>query len=158
MAHVNTVAVSGNLTRDPEVRWHGTSDDGKETAIVSLGIANNRRRYDRASGEYVESVSFFDVEVFGGFAVVVAKKMKKADAATITGRIDQQTWESSDGKRSKVVIVAEQIDSEAFFRSKDEDSAVVVTEQGGATTEAASSPASQPKPAAATPASDDIPF
>lgn len=153
MANVNTATVSGNLTRDPECRW--LSEDGSK-GIVNFGIAVNRRRKDE-SGEYVEETSFFDIEVFGAFAVLVAKKMKKADAATIQGRLEQQTWGEGDGKRSKVVIVADQIDSEAFFRSKDEDNAVVVGTPGaGQTTEAATAPAEAP--VAAAPASDDIPF
>jgi len=155
MANVNTAAVSGNLTRDPEVRW--LAEDGG-SAIVNFGLAVNRRRFDKDAGEYVEETSFFDVEVFGGFAVLVAKKLKKADAATIQGRLQQQTWGEGDGKRSKVVIVAEQIDSEAFFRAKDEDNAVVVGERpAAAATQAAPIAATEAASSQGTTA-DDIPF
>lgn len=150
MAHVNSTTVSGNLTRDPEVRW--LAEDGS-SAIVNFGLANNRRRYDKATEDYIEETSFFDVEVFGGFAVLCAKKLKKADSASIQGRLMQQTWEKDGEKKSKVVIVAEQIDSEAFFRSKDEDNAVAA----GSPPAQAAAPAAESAPAA-KPAADDIPF
>lgn len=151
MANVNTVVVSGNLTRDPEVRW--LSEDEK-SAIVNVGIAVNRRRFDKKAEDYVEEVSFFDIEVYGGFAILAAKKLKKGDSTTVQGRLEQQTWGEGDDKKSKVVIVAEQIDSEGFFRSKDEDAAVAVT-NGSSTTAATTTTEA---PAAAPAADDDIPF
>ncbi len=151
MANLNSATVSGNLTRDPETRW--LAEDGK-SAIVSFGIATNRRRFDKTTEDYIEEVSFFDIEVFGGFAVLCAKKLKKADSASVQGRLLQQTWETTDGKRSKVVIVAEQIDSEGFFRSKDEDSTVAASEAPASSN---TSPATEVIKAAA-PTTDDIPF
>lgn len=151
MSNVNSATVSGNLTRDPETRW--TSDDGK-SAIVNFGIAVNRRRYDKTAEEYVDEVSFFDIEVFGGFAVLVQKKLRKADAATVQGRLEQNSWETDDGrKHSKVVIVAEQIDSEGFFRSKDEDGV-----GSGDTPAATETPAETPVAVAAGVSAADIPF
>jgi len=151
MANVNSTVISGNLTRTPEVRW--LADDEK-SAIVSTAVAVNRRRYDKQAEDYVEEVSFIDVEVYGGFAVLVAKKLQKGDAATVQGRLDQQTWEKDGEKRSKIVLVGEQIDSEGFFRSADENNEVVVGTRESAP---AAAPAAEAAPAAA-PASDDIPF
>jgi single-strand DNA-binding protein len=147
MSNVNTVTVSGNLTRDPEVKW--LSDNG-EAAIVNLGIAVNRRvRDENAEGGYAEDVDFFDIDVKGKFALLVAKKLRKADFAAVSGRLDYQAWETSEGeKRSKVVIDAREIDSEGFFRSREEDRAI----GGGEAAPAAA------KPPTATPKSDDIPF
>ncbi|MBA2726528.1 MAG: single-stranded DNA-binding protein [Actinobacteria bacterium] len=153
MANVNTCTISGNVTRDPETRW--IADDGG-SAIVSFGVAVNRRRFDKATDDYIESVSFFDIEVFGGFAVVVAKKLRKADAVTIQGRLEQQTWGEEDAKRSKIVIVCDQIDSDAFFRPKDEDATVSVGQRTAIAQAAA--PKVDAAPAATPAADDDIPF
>jgi single-strand DNA-binding protein len=152
MANVNSTTVSGNLTRDPEVRW--LADDGK-SAIVNVGIAVNRRRFDKATEDYVEEVSFFDIEVFGGFAILAAKKLKKGDSTTVQGRLQQQTWGEGDEKKSKVVIVADQIDSEGFFRAQTEDAVVALTDRNQAAAPAAT--ATEAAPAAAA-ADDDIPF
>lgn len=144
MANVNTVTVSGNLTRDPETRW--TSEDGS-SAIVSLGIAVNRSRKN-GEGEYVDEVSFFDIDVFGSFALLVARKLRKGDSAVVNGRLEQQRYEQDGTERSKVKIIATQIDSQGLFRSKDEDNtptAAVAAETGQAEIPAA-------------PSDDDIPF
>lgn len=139
MSNVNSVVVSGNLTRDPEVRW--TSEDGS-SSIVSLGIAVSRSR--KVNDEWTDEVSFFDLDVFGSFANLVARKLKKGDSATVQGRLEQQKFEKDGESRSVVRIIATSIDSEGFFRSKDEDNMV------GA--------ASAPAETAAAPTGDDIPF
>jgi single-strand DNA-binding protein len=157
MSNVNTVAVSGNLTRDPE--YKKINDD---FAVAKLGIAVNRRVKDASSDDgYGEKVSFFDVEVLGsGFAALVGRKMKKGDSATVTGRLEQQTWETTEGdKRSKVVIIATEIDSEAFFRSRDEDNSLdAPAETAPAAAPAAAATPAEAQVAAAVAADDDIPF
>ena len=154
MANVNTCTVSGNLTRDPGVRW--LTEDGS-SAIVNFGLAVNRRRKDK-EGEYIEEVSFLDVETFGAFAVLVAKKMRKADAATIQGRLEQQRWEKDGESKSKVVVVAEQIDSEAFFRAAEENATVAVGSTAPATVQDELPAETAVSDAAAVPSADDIPF
>lgn len=148
MGHVNTVTISGNLTRDPQVTYIN-EDEG--TAIVKLGLASNRQRKNQ-DGEFIEETTFADIEVFGRFATLCAKKLRKTDPATISGSLKLSEWEKDGEKRSKLLIVAAQIDSPAFFRSADEDAAVVVG--GGEQKAAEATEAAAP----ATPADDDIPF
>lgn len=142
MSNINTVTVSGNLTRDFEVKSFG--DDGK---VGNVGIAVTREY--KKGDDYVKEVSFFDVTVWGRYAELCARKLKKGDGATISGRLKQDTWETDEGKRSKVVIIADQIDSDGFFRSKDEDNAPG---------EASSTPATESAEPAPTGSDDDIPF
>lgn len=153
MSNVNSVVVSGNLTRDPELR---STTNG--TSVVNLGIAVNRSyKSESAEGGYAEEVSFFDVTVWGGFGELVARKLRKGDSATIQGRLKQDTWETDTGeKRSKVQIIADQIDSDGFFRSKDEDNTAVAApaETAPASTAATSTNTETP----ALPSADDIPF
>lgn len=144
MSNINTVAASGNLTADPEIKMTGSDGD---FAIVNLRMANNRSKKQQ-DGSYEDEVSYFDVTVFGKFAELVDRKARKGDPITVQGRLEQQRWETSDGdKRSKVVIIAQTIDSPAFFR-KDED---VKAKEDGSSTAA-------PDAAAPAPADDDIPF
>lgn len=146
-SNVNAVTVSGNLTRDPEVKTFG--DDGQ---LCKFGVAVNRSV--KRDGEYTEEVSFFDVTVFGGFAGLCARKLKKGDSATIQGELRQDRWETPEGNRSQVYIVSNQIDSEAFFRSKDEDN-VVVADAPATAAALATAPETAPAASAQT---DDIPF
>lgn len=147
MSNLNTVAVSGNLTRDPELK---TIPSG--TSVAELGIAVNRRIKDEsAEGGFREEVSFFDVTVWGRYGELVARKLNKGDSVSVQGRLQQQRWQNEVGEnRSKVIIVADQLDGAGMYRSKDEDNDV----QASAPAEA---PAAE-KPAATTPQTDDIPF
>lgn len=141
-SNVNVVVLSGSLAAEPEVKW--TNDDGD--SIVRLGVIV-RKSKKNADGEYEDVSSIFDVEVFGKFATLTARKLKKFDAVTVSGELVKDEWEAEDGsKRSRVKVVARNIDSEGYFRSKDEDNDT-----------SAPSEATEAAPAAA-PASDDIPF
>lgn len=148
MSNVNTVTVSGNLTRDPE-------SVGKDTTVVKLGLAVNRQYKKAGDTEYTDEVSFFDITVFGNFGDLVARKLRKADRVTVQGRLKQDSWETPEGdKRSKVGIIADTIDSDGFFRPKEEDNAVT-----SAAPAPAEAPAGSPAPATAAPSQDDdIPF
>jgi single-strand DNA-binding protein len=144
MSNINTVSISGFLAGDPEVRW--TSEDG-DSSIVRLGVVN-KRSVKNADGEYEDVSSIYDVEVFGKFANLVARKLKKLDNVAVAGRLERDEWEQDGQKRSKVKVVAQNIDSEGFFRSKDEDNAVETSTPA---------PAAEATPAA-VPTSSDIPF
>ena len=141
---LNNVTVSGNLTRDPELR---NTTGG--TSVANLGIAVNKSR--KVDDEYVDAVSFFDVTVWGNYAELVARKLQKGDAISLTGEVEQQRWEAEDGsKRSKVVIIARQIVGAGMFRSKDDEQAPL--------TEDAPAPSATEAAPTAEPSTDDIPF
>lgn len=143
MSDVNTATVSGRLTRDPELR---TTTNG--TAVCNLGIACSRSRKGD-DGSYTEETSFFDCVVWSGFGELVARKCQKGDLVTVSGRLQQRSWEADDGsKRSKVEIVADEMDGPGFYRPASEDNT------GGGEYVPAASQAS----GAATPPDDDIPF
>lgn len=144
MSNINTVAISGNLTRDPVSK---TLPSG--TTVAELGIAVNRSRKGE-DGEWTDEVSYFDVSVFGNFADLCDRKLRKADGVAIQGRLEQQRWEKDGEKRSKVVVIAEKIDSPSFFLRDEE----VKPRQDAAATAVAGEQAELPT----TPTDDDIPF
>lgn len=100
----NTVSIVGNATRSPELRF---TPGG--AGVASFGVAVNRR-YQK-NGEWVEDVSFFDVVAFGSLAENTAETVEKGMRVTVTGRLDQRTWDDKEtgGKRSKVEIVADDV-------------------------------------------------
>lgn len=143
MSNVNSATISGNLTRDPELR-HTPSG----YAVANLGVAVNRTRKDKDTQERIEETSFLDVTVWGGFGELCCRKLRKGDLVTVQGRLEQRSWEADDGtKRSKVEIVADQVDGAGLYRSKDEENTT--------TAPATAAPAQAPLAAAAD---DDIPF
>ena len=105
MAIDNTVTVTGNATREPELRFTPSGQ-----AVASFGIAVNRRWQNRQTQEWEESVSFFDVTCWSTLAENVAESVAKGTRVTVAGRLDQRSWETQEGdKRSKVEIVADDV-------------------------------------------------
>jgi len=112
---VNTVAVSGNLTRDPELK-HLPSG----TSICEFAIAHNRRWRD--GDDWKEQVHFFDCAAWGNFGELLARKLRKADSVTVSGRMEYSSWEQEDGtKRSRIKVIVNDIESRAMFRKADEE-------------------------------------
>jgi single-strand DNA-binding protein len=100
-----TTILMGNVTRDPEIRY---TSDGQ--AVLTMGVAVNRRWLPRESKEWEESVSFFDVVCWRDLAENAALTLEKGSRVLVAGRLEQRTWQSEDGERhSKVELVAEDL-------------------------------------------------
>ena len=137
---INRVVISGNLTRDPELRQTAGG-----MAILKMGIAVNDRRKNSQSGEWEDVPNFFDVVLFGTRGESLSRFLNKGSKVAIEGKLRWSQWETPEGdKRSKVEIVADDIE---FMSSRGEGGG------GGG---------SYSGPAAKTPADpiidDDIPF
>ena len=105
MAIDNNVTVTGNATREPELRFTPSGQ-----AVANFGVAVNRRWQNRQTQEWEEAVSFFDITAWAQLAENVAESVSKGTRVTIAGRLDQRSWETQDGdKRSKVEIVADDV-------------------------------------------------
>jgi single-strand DNA-binding protein len=104
MSDLNRVTLVGRLTRDPEVRY--TSGG---MAIVNLGLAVNGRQKDGASGQWVEKPNFFDVKLFGERFERLAQHLEKGRRVGVDGRLEWSSWETDGQKRSKVEIVANEL-------------------------------------------------
>jgi single-strand DNA-binding protein len=97
---INTVVISGNLTRDPEFR---SLPNG--TPVCELGVAVNERIKDE-SGNWTDRPNYFDVTVWGGMGEWAARSLTKGAGVTVEGRLRYEAWEKDGQKRSKVKIVA----------------------------------------------------
>jgi single-strand DNA-binding protein len=98
-----TVTVTGNITRDPELRY---TSGGR--GVAGFGIAVNRRY--QVNGEWQEQVSFFNVTAWATLGENCAQSLSKGMRVIVTGRLEQRSWETQDGdKRSVVEIVADEI-------------------------------------------------
>jgi single-strand DNA-binding protein len=110
-----TTTIVGNLTRDPEIRY---TREGQATA--TLGVAVNRRWQNRATEEWEESTSFFDVVAWRDLAENVALSLTKGMRVVVTGRLEQRSWETEDGdRRFKVEIVADEVGASLRFATID---------------------------------------
>lgn len=99
----NTITCTGNLTRDPELRY---TTGGR--GVASFGLAVNRR-YKKGE-EWVEQTSFFNVVAWGELGENASASLTKGARVIVTGRLEQRSWETSDGeKRSVVEIIADEL-------------------------------------------------
>ncbi len=99
----NKLALAGNLTRDPELKY-----TPKGTAVCNLGIAINRT-WKNEAGEKMEEVTFVDLTAFGRTAEAIAQYLKKGRGIFIDGRLKLDTWDdkTTGKKRSKLGVVVE---------------------------------------------------
>jgi single-strand DNA-binding protein len=101
--NINRVVITGNLTRDPELRSLPSG-----TAVCDLRVAVNTRRKD--GEEWVDKPNFFDVTVFGGQGEAVAQHLTKGRGVAVDGRLEWREWETKDGdKRQAVDIIADSV-------------------------------------------------
>jgi single-strand DNA-binding protein len=105
--------ITGNLTRDPELR-----STGGGTPVCELRVAVNSRRKDGQTGEWVDKPNYFDVPVFGAQGENCNAYLSKGRPVAVEGRLDWREWEAKDGsgKRQRVSIIANSVQ---FLGSRD---------------------------------------
>lgn len=150
--NINRVVLTGNLTRDPELR---STPSG--TPVCGLRVACNTRRKD-SSGEWVDKPNYFDVTVWGRQGENAAQYLEKGRPVAIDGRLEWREWEDKEGnKRQSVDIIA---DSVQFLGGRGEGGG---GGNGSSFTPQADVPADtsdfqQPAPSGGGASDDDIPF
>ena len=107
---INRVIISGNLTRDPELR---RTQSGM--AILSLGVAVNDRRKNSQTGEWEDYVNFVDCTMFGNRAESVSRYLSKGQKVAIDGKLHYSSWERDGQKRSKLEVIVDDLE---FMSSK----------------------------------------
>ncbi|WP_205696276.1 single-stranded DNA-binding protein [Conexibacter sp. SYSU D00693] len=102
--NINRVVLTGNLTRDPELRSLPSG-----TQVCTLRIASNSRRKD-ASGEWVDKPNYFDVTVWGAQGENCARYLSKGRPIAVDGRLEWREYTTQEGqKRQAVDIVADAV-------------------------------------------------
>ena len=102
---INRVNISGNLTRDPQLRQ---TQGGM--AILSLGVAVNDRRKNQQTGEWEDVPNFVDCVVFGTLAEKLAQFLAKGSKVAIEGKLRWSQWEKDGAKRSKLEVIVDEIE------------------------------------------------
>ena len=103
--NINRVIITGNLTRDPELRSLPSG-----MSVCSLRIASNTRRKDGASGEWVDKANYFDVTIWGRQGENAAQYLSKGRPVAIDGRLEWREWQDKEGnQRQSVEIVADNV-------------------------------------------------
>lgn len=141
---INRVVISGNLTRDPELRSTASG-----MAVLKMGIAVNDRRKNQQTGEWEDVPNFFDVTVFGQRGESLSRFLSKGSKVAVEGKLRWRQWETPDGdKRSAVEIIADDIE---FMSSRGEGGGGFGGSGGGSGSYSA-------PPAAPAASDEEIPF
>ncbi|MBF4509373.1 MAG: single-stranded DNA-binding protein [Aeromicrobium sp.] len=109
---INRVVISGNLTRDPELRATGGG-----MSVLKLGVAVNDRRKNQQTGEWEDYPNFIDVTVFGARGEALSRFLSKGQKVAIEGKLRWRQWETQQGeKRSAIEVIADEVE---FLSSRD---------------------------------------
>jgi single-strand DNA-binding protein len=101
----NSITITGNLTRDPEMRYTPSG-----VSKTTFGVAVNRSWRNQQTQEWEEQTSFFNVVAWRQLAENASASLTKGTRVIVTGRLEQRSWETDQGeKRSIVEIVADDI-------------------------------------------------
>lgn len=102
---INRVTITGNLTRDPEVR---NTQSGM--SVMSLGVAVNDRRKNNQTGEWEDYANFIDCTMFGTRAQSVSQYLSKGSKVAIEGKLRWSQWERDGQKRSKIEVIVDDLE------------------------------------------------
>ena len=103
MCDIATATLSGNLTREVELRPLPSG-----TEVARLRVASGTRR--RNGEEWVERTNYFTVEVYGPQATLCAERLGKGSRVVVDGELDWREWtDHEENRREAVVLRARQI-------------------------------------------------
>jgi single-strand DNA-binding protein len=102
MVDLNRVVLIGRLTRDAELKYTANGQ-----AVCKFSIAVNRRK--KNGDQWVDEPSFFDITLWGRQGESINQYLVKGKLIGVDGELRQDRWEQDGQNRSKVEIVANNI-------------------------------------------------
>lgn len=101
--NINRVTLTGNLTRDPELRSLPSG-----LSVCSLRLACTARRKESSTGEWEDRPNYFDVTVWGTQAENASRFLARGRPVAVDGRLEWREWVNEEGQRRQAVeVVAE---------------------------------------------------
>jgi len=102
MADLNHVVLIGRLTRDAELKYTANGQ-----AVCKFALALNRRR--KNGDQWVEEPNFFDIVLWGRQGETLNQYLVKGKQVAVDGELRQDRWEQDGQNRSKVEIMANNV-------------------------------------------------
>jgi len=99
----NTVTLTGNLTRDVELRSTASG-----TPVMKFGIAVNERI--KNGDQWEDYPNFIECTMFGKRAEGVSKYLSKGSKVAVEGHLRYSQWEKDGQKRSKLEVIVDEIE------------------------------------------------
>ena len=152
---MNKVLLTGNLTRDPEVRHIPASGN----VVANFGMAMNERWNDARSGEQRDSVCFVEIAAWNRQAEIIGEYFKKGSPILVEGSLKFEQWEDDQGtNRNRLRVRLQRF--EFFSNVSGENPQADAIEQPENTEQAtdSTSQATDPVPQVNESTDDDVPF
>ena len=102
---INRVCLSGNMTRDAELRQTQSG-----ASVITFGVAVNDRRKNNQTGEWEDYANFVDCTMFGQRAQAIAPYLTKGTKVSLDGKLRYSSWERDGQKRSKLEVIVDEIE------------------------------------------------
>lgn len=102
---INRVNISGNITRDPELRVTAGG-----MSVLGFGVAVNDRRKNQQTGQWEDVPNYIDCVMFGARAESLSRILEKGMKVAVEGKLRWSQWEKDGQKRSKIEVVAEEVE------------------------------------------------
>lgn len=107
----DTITVTGNIATEPDFKRTPAG-----VAITSFRVASSQRRFDRATGTWVDGVTnFYSISTFRGLAEHAFASFKKGDRVLLTGRLRLREWEAGERRGITAEIDAEAIGHDVLW-------------------------------------------
>ncbi|WP_029362159.1 single-stranded DNA-binding protein [Borreliella garinii] len=104
MADINSLVLSGRLTRDSELSY---TESG--IAVLRFSLANNRRM--KKNDEWIDYPQYFDCVIFSKRAESLNEYLKKGKQVVVSGSLKYESWQDKNtgDKRSKINIFVDNL-------------------------------------------------
>jgi single-strand DNA-binding protein len=102
MADINHVVLLGRLTRDAELKY---TPGG--LAVCKFSLAVNRRR--KNGDQWEDEVNYFDIVLWGRQGESLNQYLLKGKMVGVEGELRQDRWQQDGQNRSRIEIVADNI-------------------------------------------------
>ena len=111
---INKWIGTGNLTRDPELKYAANGNP-----CTKFTIASNHSFKPKDGGEFKEDPAFIPITVWGGQAEPCSKYLSKGRKVAVEGRLRTYDWADAEGVKHYGFEV--KADSVEFIGSKGAD-------------------------------------
>lgn len=99
---INSVTIIGRLTKDAELKY---TNSGFAISVLSLAVNSSVKKND----EWIEEAHFFDCKLLGRRGEALNQYLQKGTQIAVIGELKQERWEQGGQKRSKVTILANNV-------------------------------------------------
>ena len=105
MSNINRVIISGNLTRDADLRATASGTD-----VLNFSLAVNESRKNQSTGKWESIPNYVDCTLFGRRANGISRHLRKGVLVCVEGKLHQSSWEREGVKRTKLEVLVDDIE------------------------------------------------